>query len=101
MSAFLLGILIAGLVGGTIAYNCYTKREAVERSLRVNIQNLEHNITVVRKESELKLSQKENELNRAKEQNKKAMADIDMLTKDNDSLRHQLAECKKRLEECL
>lgn len=101
MSAFLLGILIAGLIGGTIAYNCFTKREAVERSLRVNIQNLEHNISVVRKESELKVSQKDNELNRARDQNKKAMADIDMLTKDNDSLRSQLAECKKRLEECL
>jgi hypothetical protein len=101
MSAFLLGILIAGLIGGTIAYNCYTKREAIERSLRVNIQNLEHNISIVKKESELKLSQKEIELNRATDQNKKAMADIDMLTKDNDSLRNQLTECKRRLDECL
>lgn len=101
MSAFLLGVLIAGLVGGTIAYNCYTKREAVERSLRVNIQNLEHNMIVVKKEAEVKLSQKDLELARAREQNKKAMADIDMLTKDNDSLRNQLADCKKKLEECL
>lgn len=101
MQAFLLGILIAGLVGGTIAYNCYTKREAVERSLRTNIKNLEHNIVVVKKEAEVKVNQMDTELARAKNQNKKAVADIDMLTKDNDSLRNQLADCKRKMEELM
>ncbi len=101
MQAFLLGILIAGLVGGTIAYNCYTKREAVERSLRVNIKNLEHNMAVIKKESEIKANQLDTEIARQKNQNKKAMADIDMLNRDNASLRDQLADCKKKIEELL
>lgn len=101
MQAFLLGVLLAGLVGGTIAYNCYTKREAVERSLRTNITNLEHNIAVVKQEAEVKVNQMDTELARQKNQNKKAMADIDMLNRDNASLREQLADCKTKLEECL
>lgn len=101
MQAFLLGVLLAGLVGGTIAYNCYTKREAVERSLRTNITNLEHNIAVVKQEAEVKVNQMDTELARQKNQNKKAMADIDMLNRDNTSLRDQLADCKRKLEECL
>lgn len=101
MSLFLLGILISGLLFGTIAYNCYTKREAVERGLRTNIANLEHNISVVKKEMKIVKNQLEDEVKKVKEQNKKAFMDIDMLTKDNDSLRRQLAECEKKLKESL
>ncbi|MCP4217399.1 MAG: hypothetical protein GY765_22340 [bacterium] len=100
MAAFFLGVLLGGLVFGTIAYNCYGKREIVERSLRGNIETLEYNIAVLRKESELKIETLEGNVIKAKEDNKKAVKDIDMLNKDITSLKKQLEQCKKELEEC-
>ncbi|MCP5103074.1 MAG: hypothetical protein GY950_06840 [bacterium] len=98
MAGFFLGVLLAGLVGGTVAYNCYTKREAVERSLRTNIKNLEHNLSIVKKETAVKVEQLNNEIKKAKDNNNKAINDIDMLNKDINSLHTQLADCKKKLE---
>jgi peptidoglycan hydrolase CwlO-like protein len=98
MSLFFLGFLIAGIIGGTIAYNCYTKRESTERTLRTNIHNLEYNLTMIKKESEVKVEQLNNELKKAKEENKRAISDIDMLSKDISSLKKQLAECHRRLQ---
>lgn len=99
MAGFFLGVLLAGLVGGTVAYNCFSKREIVERSLRTNIKNLEHNLAIVKKESQVKVEQLNIEIKKAKDNNNKAISDIDRLNKDINSLHAQLADCKKKLEE--
>lgn len=100
MSLLLLGLLISGLIFGSIAYNCYMKREAVERSLRKNIETLEHNIAVIKKESAIALDKLDTELKKTRESNKKAYNDIDMLSKDVNSLKGQLEDCEKKLREC-
>lgn len=99
MTTFFLGVLLAGLVGGTFAYNCYGKREIVERSLKSSIANLEYNLDVIKQESELKVTQLTNDLKRSKEDHRKSINDIDLLNKDINSLKRQLAECKKALAE--
>ncbi len=99
MAGFLLGFLISGLIGGSLVYNCYSKREITEKRLRQNLANLEHNLEMVRKESTLRLEQMSKEMVKTKEQNKKAYADIDVLHRDLASLKNQLDDCRKRLEE--
>jgi septin family protein len=96
---FLLGVLIAGLVAVTLVYNCYHKRELTERKLKQDISNLEHNLAVVRRESELRIEQLETELKRAGRENKKFIASIDVMQGEISSLREQLEECQQRLEE--
>ncbi len=97
MAAFFLGILISGVIAGSIAYNCFTKREVIERSLRTNIENLEYNVTVLKKESELKIDLLNADVKKAKEESKKHISHIDTLDRDIKSLRKQLEECKKAL----
>ncbi len=98
-SSFLLGFLIAALIGGTVAYNCYSKREIIERKLRQNIRNLEHNLAILKKESQLRVEQLDAEVQKYKEQNRKAYQDIDMQSKDINSLKRQLLDCHKKLQE--
>ncbi len=99
MAGFLLGLLISGLVGGIVVYNCYSKREITEKKLRQNISNLEHNLNMIRKESEIRVDQLNKTLLKTKEQNKKAFSDIDILHKDLNSLTRQLSDCRQRLED--
>ncbi|MCP5046302.1 MAG: hypothetical protein GY940_03965 [bacterium] len=99
MASLLLGFMIAGLIGGSVVYSCYNKREMTEKRLRQNIGNLEHNVNMIRKESELRLEQLNKELVKTKEQNKKAFADMDVLMRDVTSLKKQLFDCQSRLEE--
>jgi uncharacterized protein YneF (UPF0154 family) len=99
MAGFLLGFLIAGLIGGTFVYNCYNKREITERRLKQNCTNLEHNLQMIRKESELRVEGLNKELIKNKEHCRKAFADIDILHRDLASLRKQLDDCQSRLEE--
>jgi hypothetical protein len=99
MAGFLLGFLIAGLIGGSLVYNCYNKREITERRLKQNVTNLEHNLAMIRKESELRIEGLNKELIKTKEQSRKAYADIDLLHRDLTSLKKQLQDCQSRLEE--
>jgi septal ring factor EnvC (AmiA/AmiB activator) len=99
MASFLLGFMIAGILGGTFIYSCYSKREITEKRLRQNIGNLEHNLEMIKKESELRTEQMNKELIKTKEQNKKAFADLDVLMRDVASLKKQLSDCQQRLEE--
>ena len=99
MAGFLLGFLIAGLAGGSVVYNCYAKREITEKRLKQNVANLEHNLEMIRRESELRVEQLNKELIKAKEQNKKSYMDIDVLHKDLRSVKQQLEDCRQRLEE--
>jgi len=99
MAGFLLGFLISGLVGGTLIYNCYNKRELTEKKLRQNIANLEHNLQMLKKETEVRVDVLNRELIKTKEQNKKAFSDIDVLHKDLTNLNKQLTDCRQRLEE--
>ncbi len=99
MGPFLLGVLISGLIAITLVYNCYSKRELIERKLKQDINNLEHNLAVVRKESELRIEQLEAELKRARRENKKFIASIDVMQGEISSLKEQLQECQQRLEE--
>lgn len=99
MSAFLLGLLIAGIIGGTIAYQCYSKRELVERTLRTNIKNIEYNMQMLKKETSLKIEQLSVELKKTKESNRKAFDDLERLGTEKNYLTKQLAECQRRLAE--
>lgn len=99
MAGFLLGLLISGLAGGIVVYNCYSKREITEKKLRQNVANLEHNLNMIRKESEIRAEQLNKALLKTKEQNKKAFSDIDILHKDFSSLTKQLNDCRERLED--
>ncbi len=99
MAGFLLGFLIAGLIGGSLIYNCYNKREITERRLKQNVTNLEHNLEMTRKESELRVEGLNKELIKSKEQSRKAYADIDLSHRDLNSLKKQLQDCQSRLEE--
>ncbi len=99
MAGLLLGFLIAGLIGGSFIYRCYEKRESTEKKLRQNVANLEHNVEMLRKESEIRIETMNKELIKTKEQNKKAFADNDLLQRDCMSLQKQLDDCRNRLEE--
>ncbi len=95
----LLGAMIAGVICSVFIYNCYNKREVVEKRLRQNIDNLEHNLTVMRKESENRSEQLESELRKLREDYKKALNKTDILQKDLSNARDQLDECRRRLSE--
>lgn len=99
MGAFLLGFLLAGLVGVTLVYGCYNKREITERKLRQNLQNLEHNLAMIKKESELTIDQLEGELKKTKDENRKFSAKLEVVTNDFHSVREQLEACKRQLSE--
>jgi hypothetical protein len=99
MAEFLLGVLISAVIGATLVYNCYNKRESTEKTLRQNVGNLEHNLAIMKKESEMLSDQLETELKRVKEENRKSLAKIELMGKDMVSLRGQLDECKQRLSE--
>ncbi|MGE5343088.1 MAG: hypothetical protein ACM3SY_16560 [Candidatus Omnitrophota bacterium] len=97
MAEFLLGILIAGVFGAGLVYNCYNKRESTEKKLRQNVGNLEHNMAILKKESEMKIDQLETEIKRLRDENRKHLSKIEIMAKDLGSLREQLEECKQRL----
>jgi septal ring factor EnvC (AmiA/AmiB activator) len=99
MGPFLLGFLLAGLVGVTLVYGCYNKREITERKLRQNIQNLEHNVKMITKESEIAIEQLEVELKKTKDENRKCSAKLEVVTNDFHSVREQLEACKRQLAE--
>lgn len=99
MGAFLLGFLIAGLIGITLVYGCYNKREITEKRLRQNIANLDHNLAMITKESELKIDQLETDLKRCRDENRKSIQKIEILHKDLTTVRDQLDECKQKLSE--
>ncbi len=99
MAAFLLGFLLASLIGVTFIYNCYNKREMTEKKLRQNLGNLEHNLAMIQKESELKIDQLESEGRRLRDENKKLSSKVEILQKDFMSVKDQLDECKQRLAE--
>lgn len=99
MSSFLLGMMIAGIVGGSIAYNCYAKREVIEKTLRHSIQNLEYNITMVKKEAQLRLDQMDLELKKTKESSRKTFTDLEQLTAKYGLVKSELDECQRRLRE--
>lgn len=98
MAGVLLGFLVAGIIGGFFVFECYDKREVTERKLRQNVSNLEHNLDVIRKESDTLIENLNKELIKTKEQNKKAFNDIDILQRDCMSLQKQLEDCRSRLE---
>jgi hypothetical protein len=99
MGPFLLGFLISGLIGITLVYNCYSKREITEKKLRQNINNLEHNMEMQRQEFELRIEQAHIDLKKCKEENKKSLTTIDIMQKKMNILTEQFEECKQRLEE--
>ena len=99
MGPFLLGVLISGLIAITLVYNCFHKRELIERKLKQDINNLEHNLAVVRKESELRIQQLDAELKRTRSENKKFIASIDVMQGEISGLKEQLEEGRQRLEE--
>lgn len=99
MGPFLLGFMIAALVGITLVYNCYSKREMTEKELRQNTSSLEHNLGVLRKEFEIRIEQREADLKRAKEENKKSISTIELLQQKLTGTKEELEECKQRLEE--
>jgi hypothetical protein len=71
MAAFLMGFLIAGLIGGTLLYKCYDKREIAEKKLRQKIANLEHNLEMIRRNSELQIERLKREPHRPRSKTKK------------------------------
>jgi len=99
MGPFLLGFLIAAIIGLTLVYNCYSKREIVEKKMKQNIANLEHNLRILQKENELRIEQLTVELKKAKDENRKSMTTIEVLQRDLDKERKELAECKEQLED--
>jgi len=99
MGPFLLGFLVAALIGVTLVYNCYSKREITEKRLRQNIGNLEHNLDVIKKESGVKIDQLTRELKKTKEDHRRALTDIDTLQKDLTSMIRELEDCRHRLGE--
>jgi hypothetical protein len=99
MGPFLLGFMIAALVGITLVYNCYSKREMTEKKLRQNINNLEHNLSVLRKEYDIRIEQLEADLRRSKEENKKSISTIEVLQQNLTGVKADLEECKLQLED--
>lgn len=98
MAGLLLGFLIAGIIGGSFIYRCYEKREVTEKKLRQNVANLEHNLEMLRKETDILIDSLNKELIKTKEQNKKAFGDVDIMQRDCMSLQKQLDDCRNRLE---
>ena len=99
MGPFLLGFLIAAIVGLSLVYNCYNKREQTERKLKQNISNLEHNLRVLQKENELRIEQLTVDLKKAKDENRKSMSTIEIMQRELDTLKTQLEECQEQLED--
>ena len=99
MGPFLLGFLFSGLIGITLVYNCYSKRELTEKKLRQNIGNLEHNMEMLRKENELRVEQLTVDLKKSRDQHQKSISTIDIKQREINNLKEQLEECKQRLEE--
>lgn len=99
MGAFLLGFLGAGLIGVTLVYGCYNKREITEKRLRQNIANLDHNLAMIKKESELKIDQLEGDLKRCRDENRKSLSKIEIMSQDLATVRDQLEDCKQKLAE--
>jgi len=97
IAGFLLGILISGVIGAALVYNCYNKRESTELRLRQNVGNLEHNMAMLKKESEMKEEQLEVEIKKLKDENRKYVAKIEIMAKDLVTVRGQLDECKQQL----
>ncbi len=95
--AFIMGFLIAAIIGMLFTFNCYSKRELTERKMRQNFHNLE----VLRKEDELKIEQLKVELKRAREENRKFIGNIDFLHQELEQTRSELEECKQRVADAL
>lgn len=99
MGSFLLGFVIALLGGISLWYHCWSKREITEKRLRQNIGNLEHNLELLKRESGIKIDQLTRELKKTKEENRRAMNDIDTLQRDLTSMIRELEDCRKKLQE--
>jgi hypothetical protein len=99
MTQFFLGLVISGIVGVIVAYNCYNRREIVEKRLKQNVVNLEHNLVVAKKENQLKVDQLEMELKHLKEEYKRSLGRSDILSKELETVKEQLEECRKKLAE--
>lgn len=99
MGSFLLGFVIATLIGVTLVYHCWSKREITEKRLRQNINTLEHNLEVIKRESEVKIDQLTRELKKTKEENRRAMSDIETFQRDLTSMIRELEDCRHKLGE--